>query len=59
MDELLRKLEMACWNFYHRHIGTVEHLNSKNRIYEIADELKEKYGVNNEVLIAVCEKARK
>lgn len=57
MEELLKKLEIACWAFYHHHIGTANQLNSKNRIYEIADESQQKYGVTNDTLEKICNKA--
>ena len=55
-EVLIHNLEIACWAFYHVHIGTVEHLNSKNRVYKIADELINRFGVSNDELALICER---
>ncbi|MBR6475418.1 MAG: hypothetical protein IKS98_08200 [Lachnospiraceae bacterium] len=57
MEELLKRLETACWAFYHIHKGTADHLSSMNRCYELADKLQHDYGVSNETLVTVCERA--
>ena len=57
-DKLVKQLKASIWNFYHNTIGTVEHLNSKKRIYEIADILKDNYGYTQDMLISICEECR-
>ncbi len=56
-DELVKELEAACWVFYHRHIGTINHVTTKQRIYEIADKLQKEYGFTLKECEQVCQKA--
>ena len=57
MDDLIKSLEATLWCFYHRDIGTINHVTTKERCYAMADELKNKYGVTDDDLIKMCEKA--
>ena len=54
-EKLIHQFELACWAFYHQNIGTVNHLDSKNRVYELADELTERFGLTNDELEKICE----
>ena len=57
-EKIVEQLKASIWNFYHNAIGTADHLNCKNRIYEIADELKKNFGYTQDMLISICEECK-
>jgi len=55
-EELKREFETACWCLFHIHWGTINHLNSVNRVYELKDALLE-CGVSRQEVETLYNKA--
>ena len=54
-QELIKEFDIACWTFNHINCGTVNHIESKNKVLRIGEELKKRFGYKDSDLAKLSE----